>query len=89
MEIIDFKTSRIYFKEEKKWLHGENHKKININTLDKTQKQQAIEYLKGIREKIKVKLSNEFLLDKSRVEDYKLLIKTINNYLIELGVANI
>ena len=89
MEIIDFKTSRIYFKEEKKWLHGENHKKIDINTLDKTQKQQAIEYLKGIREKIKVKLSNEFLLDKSRVEDYKLLIKTINNYLIELGVANI
>ena len=89
METIDFKTSRIYFKEEKKWLHGENHKKIDIDTLDKIQKQQAIEYLKDIREKIKIKLSNKFLLDESRIEDYKLLIKTINNYLIELGVENI
>ena len=88
MERIDFNTSRIYLKE-KKWLHGENDTKIEIYALDETQKQQAIEYLKGIKEETKAKLSNEFLLDESRIEDYKLLINTIHAYLVELDVANI
>ena len=88
METIDFNTSRIYFKENK-WLHGENDIKIDIYALDETQKQQAIEYLKGIQEETKDKLSDEFLLDEKRIEDYKLLITTIHTYLVELGVANI
>ena len=88
METIDFNTSRIYFKENK-WLHGENDIKIDINTLDKTQKLQAIEYLKGIQEETKTKLSNEFLLDESQIESYKLLINTIHTYLVELGVNKI
>ena len=88
METIDFNTSRIYFKENK-WLYGENDIKIDINTLDKTQKLQAIEYLKGIQEETKAKLSNEFLLDESQIESYKLLINTIHTYLVELGVNKI
>ena len=88
METIDFTTSRIYFKENK-WLHGETDIKIDINTLDKTQKQAAIEYLKDIQGKTKVKLLNEFLLDESQRKGYKLLINTIQTYLVELGVNKI
>ncbi len=88
MKTIDFNTSRIYLKE-KKWLHRENDIKIDIYALGETQKQQAIEYLKSIQEETKDKLSDEFLLDEKRIEDYKLLITTIHTYLVELGVANI
>ena len=88
METKDFNTSRIYFKENK-WLCGENDIKIDINTLDKTQKLQAIEYLKGIQEETKAKLSNEFLLDESQIESYKLLINTIHTYIVELDVNKI
>jgi hypothetical protein len=88
METIDFNTSRIYFKKNK-WLHGENDIEIDINTLDKTQKLQAIEYLKGIQEETKAKLSNGFLLNQSQIESYKLFINTIHTYLVELGVNKI
>lgn len=82
METIDFNTSRIYFKEQK-WFHGKNNTKIDISNLNKTQKLQATVYLEGILEETKAKLLDKSL-ENERLEEYKILIKTINIFLVEL-----
>ncbi len=87
METIDFDSSRINIKKQI-WIHGENDTKIDISALDKTQKEQAIEYLECVLKETKSKLLDEFL-PKEKLENYKLLIKTINAFLIELRVPTI